>query len=58
MPRVIDGVLTGMHEPGTSHFALLRAFVPGPLLDAATHHAEIRGYLAHEFGDTCFALAG
>jgi len=57
VPRVIDGVLTGMHDPGTSHFVLLRAFVPGPLLDAATHHAETNGYRGHEFGDTCLALA-
>ena len=26
--RVVDGLLTGIHEPGTSHFALMEAFVP------------------------------
>jgi S-adenosylmethionine:tRNA ribosyltransferase-isomerase len=31
-PRVVDGVLTGMHEPGSSHFALLTAFASAALL--------------------------
>src|SRR5262249_52962794 len=26
--RVVDGLLTGMHEPTASHYALLQAFVP------------------------------
>ena len=49
--RAVDGILTGMHEPGSSHFALLRAFVPAALLEAAFRCAEEAGYLAHEFGD-------
>jgi S-adenosylmethionine:tRNA ribosyltransferase-isomerase len=51
-PRVADGVLTGMHENGSSHRKLLAAFAPEPLLEAAFAHAEARGYLSHEFGDT------
>jgi S-adenosylmethionine:tRNA ribosyltransferase-isomerase len=57
VPRLVDGVLSGMHEPGTSHFQLLGAFAPTTLLEAAYHHAEAIGYLGHEFGDTSLVLA-
>jgi S-adenosylmethionine:tRNA ribosyltransferase-isomerase len=57
-PRVVDGLLTGLHEPGTSHFALLEAFAPRPLLLRAIEHAARTGYLQHEFGDSCLILAG
>jgi S-adenosylmethionine:tRNA ribosyltransferase-isomerase len=55
---VADGLLTGVHEPGTSHFELLTAFAPRGLLLAAHRHAEASGYLAHEFGDSWLILAG
>ena len=54
--RIVDGLLTGLHEPGTSHFALLQAFAPPDLLRAAHAHADAAGYLAHEFGDSCLVL--
>jgi S-adenosylmethionine:tRNA ribosyltransferase-isomerase len=57
-PRLVDGLLTGLHEPGTSHFELLEAFAPRALLDRATDHAARTGYLQHEFGDSCLVLAG
>jgi len=49
--RIVDGLLTGLHEPGSSHFSLLTAFAPEEALLAATRHAEATGYLGHEFGD-------
>jgi S-adenosylmethionine:tRNA ribosyltransferase-isomerase len=49
--RIVDGLLTGLHEPGSSHFSLLTAFAPEEVLLAATRHAETAGYLGHEFGD-------
>lgn len=55
-PRVVDGLLTGMHEPSTSHFALLSAFASRPLLEAALAEAGRAGYLQHEFGDACLIL--
>ncbi|RKH19688.1 S-adenosylmethionine tRNA ribosyltransferase [Corallococcus praedator] len=54
--RVVHGLLTGVHEPGSSHHALLQAFAPLPLLQRAAAHAEAAGYLGHEFGDTCLVL--
>ncbi|HWW92865.1 MAG TPA: S-adenosylmethionine:tRNA ribosyltransferase-isomerase [Vicinamibacteria bacterium] len=51
-PVVVDGLLTGIHEPGTSHFTLLTAFAPAELLEQAYRHAEAAGYVGHEFGDS------
>ena len=53
---VVDGLLTGMHEPAASHFELLEAFAPRALLHAAWEHAEGEGYLCHEFGDSTLIL--
>ncbi len=51
-PKVVSALLTGMHEPTQTHFALLQAFVPAPLLERAHVHADGAGYLSHEFGDS------
>jgi S-adenosylmethionine:tRNA ribosyltransferase-isomerase len=50
--RVIDMVLTGMHEPGESHFELLRAFADEEVLQRVHRTATERGYRTHEFGDS------
>lgn len=55
-PKVVHGLVTGIHEPGTSHYALLEAFVAPATLVAATRHAEEAGYLSHEFGDAMLVL--
>ncbi|MEY2932338.1 MAG: hypothetical protein RL033_3087 [Pseudomonadota bacterium] len=52
--RVVDALLTGMHDPTESHYALLQAFAPRALLDRAHARAEAWGYLGHEFGDACW----
>jgi len=57
-PRVVNGLLTGLHEPASSHFALLQAFAERPLLLRALEHASREGYLEHEFGDSCLVLSG
>ncbi|HEX3444177.1 MAG TPA: S-adenosylmethionine:tRNA ribosyltransferase-isomerase, partial [Chthoniobacterales bacterium] len=49
--RVVDGLLTGLHEPEASHLDLLAAFVPPSTIYAAYNEAIARGYLWHEFGD-------
>jgi S-adenosylmethionine:tRNA ribosyltransferase-isomerase len=58
VPRVVDGIVTGLHERGASHFALLGAFAPRPLLERAYAHAEREGYLCHEFGDSSLVSRG
>jgi S-adenosylmethionine:tRNA ribosyltransferase-isomerase len=55
--RVVDGILSGMHEPEASHFRLLEAFAPREVLSRAHAHAEEAGYLGHEFGDSSLILA-
>jgi S-adenosylmethionine:tRNA-ribosyltransferase-isomerase (queuine synthetase) len=55
-PRVAHGVLSGMHEAGTSHFTLLEAFAPRGLLDRALAEAHARSYRQHEFGDFTLIL--
>ena len=48
---VVDGLLTGLHEPEASHLELLTAFLPADeIRDAYTDAVEHR-YLWHEFGD-------
>jgi S-adenosylmethionine:tRNA ribosyltransferase-isomerase len=56
--RVVDGILTGVHVPGESHFDLLGAFAPAPLLDAAASQAAALGYLSHELGEAMLLLPG
>ncbi len=55
-PRVVDALLSTMHEPGESHFELLSAFADADLLVAANASAAERGYRAHEFGDAVLIL--
>ncbi len=55
-PRLVDAVLTGMHEPGTSHFHLLEAFAPTPMLEAACALGDAEGFLLHELGDSLLLL--
>ena len=49
--RIVDAILTGVHQPGESHFELLRAFADDAVLDRVRAAADERGYRAHEFGD-------
>lgn len=49
--RVVDGLLTGLHEPQASHLDLLSAFVEPKRLQNAYQECIARGYLWHEFGD-------
>lgn len=54
--RVVDGLLSGMHEPGESHFQLMAAFAPVDTLLRAHAHAVDLGYRNHEFGDSTLLL--
>jgi S-adenosylmethionine:tRNA ribosyltransferase-isomerase len=55
--RVVDGILTGAHDAGSSHFRLLEAFAPPGLLARAHDLAEASGYRSHEFGDAMVVLS-
>jgi S-adenosylmethionine:tRNA ribosyltransferase-isomerase len=49
--RIVDGLLTGLHEPRASHLAMLDAICGRRHLERA-YAAALRGrYLWHEFGD-------
>lgn len=50
--NVIDGLLTGMHDPVTSHLALLYAISGKEMIKEAYQEALNEGYLWHEFGDS------
>jgi len=50
--RVVDAILSGTHEPGTSHYELLRAFVEDSTLERATNELSTHHYKTHEFGDS------
>jgi len=54
--RVVDAILSGTHEPGTSHYELLRAFLEDSTLERATAELTARGYKTHEFGDSVLIL--
>jgi S-adenosylmethionine:tRNA ribosyltransferase-isomerase len=49
--RVVDGLLTGFHEPRASHLDMLAAVAGMPLLERCYAAALDAGYLWHEFGD-------
>jgi S-adenosylmethionine:tRNA ribosyltransferase-isomerase len=49
--RAVDGLLTGLHEPRSTHLSMLLAFAPSGHLQKAYSEALERGYLWHEFGD-------
>jgi S-adenosylmethionine:tRNA ribosyltransferase-isomerase len=54
--KVVDAILSGTHEPGTSHYELLRAFLEDLTLERATAELDARGYRTHEFGDSVLIL--
>jgi S-adenosylmethionine:tRNA ribosyltransferase-isomerase len=54
--RVIDGLLTGLHEPRSSHLRMLAAFAGDELLGRCYRAAIDAGYLWHEFGDVHLLL--
>lgn len=50
-PVLVDGLLTGLHEPKASHLDILEALVGPERLKRDYAEALRRGYLWHEFGD-------
>src|SRR5438445_89080 len=54
--RSVDGLLTGFHDPVTSHLAMLAALIGLPRVMAAYREAIANGYRWHEFGDSHLIL--
>jgi S-adenosylmethionine:tRNA ribosyltransferase-isomerase len=50
--RVVDAILSGTHEPGTSHYDLLHAFAGERILRRADRALNDGGFRTHEFGDS------
>lgn len=56
--RVVDGLITGLHDPDASHLLLLEA-VAGSRLVQQVYDAAVEGrYRWHEFGDACLLVRG
>ena len=53
---VVDGLLTGWHEPEASHLLMLEAVAGRPLLEVSYRAALSEAYLWHEFGDVHLVL--
>jgi S-adenosylmethionine:tRNA ribosyltransferase-isomerase len=67
--RSVDAMLTGLHEPRSTHLSMLEALAGSvsacPLATSGTDHLEVaysealkRDYLWHEFGDLHLILPG
>ncbi|HEX2575284.1 MAG TPA: S-adenosylmethionine:tRNA ribosyltransferase-isomerase [Aquihabitans sp.] len=50
-PALVDGLITGWHEPRSSHLRMLEAVAGRPALALAYERAVVAGYRWHEFGD-------
>ena len=56
--RVVNGLITGWHNPEASHLLLVES-VGGPDLTQRAYDAAVQhGYAWHEFGDSCLFLPG
>lgn len=53
----LDGIITGMHDPTTSHLLMLGAFTDLSLIRSAYQTAQEYGFLWHEFGDSCLIFS-
>lgn len=54
--RVVDGLLTGLHEPQASHLLMLEAIAGRAAVERGYAEAVRRLYLWHEFGDVHLLL--
>jgi len=55
--RVVDGLITGWHNPDASHLLLVEAVAGGELTQRAYDAAVVERYLWHEFGDAGLLLS-
>ena len=55
--HTVDGLITGFHDPVTSHLAMLYTIAGQDMIRSAYTEAVQEGYLWHEFGDSHLILA-
>lgn len=55
-PEVVDGLISGWHDPHASHLLLVEAVAGRALTQAAYDEAVAQNYLWHEFGDSALLL--
>ena len=55
--QVVDAILSGVHQAGTSHYQLLRAFTDDATLDRMLEAMSAHDFRGHEFGDSVFIEA-
>ena len=53
---MVDGLLTGFHDPMASHLAMLYALADEQMVRSAYSEAVKSRYLWHEFGDSNLIL--
>jgi S-adenosylmethionine:tRNA ribosyltransferase-isomerase len=56
--HVAHAILSGVHEPETSHYQLLRAFADDETLTRTLTEMAAHDYRTHEFGDSVLIEAG
>jgi S-adenosylmethionine:tRNA ribosyltransferase-isomerase len=54
--RVVDGIVTGWHDPDASHLLMLEAIAGRELVERSYAEALAHGYRWHEFGDSHLLL--
>jgi S-adenosylmethionine:tRNA ribosyltransferase-isomerase len=54
--QVVDGIVTGWHEPDASHLLMLEAIAGRELVERSYAEALAHGYRWHEFGDSHLLL--
>jgi S-adenosylmethionine:tRNA ribosyltransferase-isomerase len=54
--HTVDGLISGLHDPVTSHLAMLYAIAGKELIQSGYSEAVHEGYLWHEFGDSHLIL--
>ena len=55
-PRIVDGLITGWHDPQASHLLLVESIAGDELAQTAYDAAVAGGYRWHEFGDSALFL--
>ncbi|MCL5786519.1 MAG: S-adenosylmethionine:tRNA ribosyltransferase-isomerase [Candidatus Thermoplasmatota archaeon] len=54
--RILTGLVTGLHQKGSSHYELLHAFLPKREVDRISNYARSNDLAAGMFGDLCLLI--